>query len=395
MCVACTRLLPWALFFMLLQHQTLSIKAFLTSIPISYSLTNIPSNVVEAKIPKTYVLHNSIKKRPTPGNNRGTGYGKAFNSTIPSPEEAALSLGVRPTSVASQRRWKVAWAIHKRLLPLLHLFDSCNLPNSSLNIACMWWKALSGNDRKSPVYDNGLSYDVLPSTTRLIVGRFFRKFYPRLHHANVEMRTAFLDNSITRVIEKVKKLDDSKKVRLITFGAGYDLRSVKFLERELIEEAVELDLAEVVEGKGRLLGTGKLLKRRPWLRKVKMPKLVSSNLNDIDSVKDILGNIIEEKSNNNENDVIIKWHNIFVFEAVMIYLDKGVPCSLLQTLSTIIHDKNLVDASLCFADRLENIPGGDLNAAEVELARNGWQLRTWKPKPGLARHMGDAVFLSR
>ena len=54
--------------------------------------------------------------------------------------------------------------------------------------ACLWWKALSGNDITSPVYDRELSYDLLPPVTRWMVSPRVCRWYPRLHHANVEIR---------------------------------------------------------------------------------------------------------------------------------------------------------------------------------------------------------------
>jgi len=54
--------------------------------------------------------------------------------------------------------------------------------------ACLWWKAIAGNDKSSPVYDYSLSYDLLPPVTRWLVSKRLCRFYPRLHHANVEIR---------------------------------------------------------------------------------------------------------------------------------------------------------------------------------------------------------------
>ena len=52
--------------------------------------------------------------------------------------------------------------------------------------------------------------------------------------------------------------------------------------------------------------------------------------------------------------------------------------------------KDQTSSYLCFADRLENIPGGDEDAADIEMNSTGWELIDWWPKPGLARHMGVA-----
>lgn len=326
----------------------------------------------------------------------GDRYGAANNSTIPTPEEAAAAVGVEPCSVsASKKTWQRVWRLHGAALPVLHAFDSCRPKDSSLSLRCLWLKALSGNDASSPAYDDGLTFDLLPPVFRSIVGRRVRRWYPRLHHANIEMRTAFLDRAVGDFIaslrasgEVVSSCGDHKVVRLVTLGAGYDVRSVKFIERDLVSEAFELDLPEVVEAKQMLLGPRRLLRRRPWLKDRNMPKLINADLNKTDEVRAKLEAILNDGSNENWRN----YYTIFVFEGVMIYLDEGIPSKLLEVCSSVLKENGL-DGSLCFADRLENSPGGDKDLGRAELARNGWELVDWSPKPGLARHMGSARLL--
>ena len=333
-----------------------------------------------------------LSKVGAPGGIRGSNYGTENNSTIPTPEQVAQKLGVKPTKEASVKTWRRAYRLHKRSLSLLHSMDSCRPPDSSLNLVCIWWKALAGNDISSPVYDDGLSYDLLPSGFRLLVNRRMVGLYPRLHHSNVEYRTAFLDQAISNVLDKVRKSGNSNyeartetKVRLICFGAGYDIRTIKFLEKQKIDRAYELDLPYVLEAKKSLLGSKRLLKRRPHLSQINMPKLIPSDLNDLQSLKASLTNII----GGNDAD---QWHNIFVFEGVMIYLDEGIPSSLLKLTSSVLKEEGAL-GSLCFADRLENVHGGDYDKGVEEMAMSGWDLDEWCPKPGLARHMGSATLI--
>lgn len=308
---------------------------------------------------------------------RGDRYNDA-TSSIPAPSLVAARLNVKPTKEASPKTWKIAWNMHKRLLPLLHSTDSCKPTDSSLNLACMWWKALSGQDKTSPAYDKGLSYDLLPSGWRRII--MLRRFYPRLHHGNVELRTAYLDNAIADAISSIKKSDQTK-IRLICMGAGYDTRGVKMIERGIVNEVVELDLPEVVTAKKRLLE--RLLRRRPWLAKYDMPKLIPSDFNDVNDVQKNLCTVVSETDDEHK-----QWHNIFIFEGVMIYLEKGVPSTLLNITSDVLVKNGCKEGSLCFADRLENVPGGDYTLGKQELEINGWHVKDWCPKPGLARHMG-------
>ncbi|VEU45135.1 unnamed protein product [Pseudo-nitzschia multistriata] len=316
---------------------------------------------------------------------RGEQY-KNENSTLPSPEVIAAKLGVRPSKEASKGTWQRAWKLHKRLIPLLHSTDGCKPPDSSLNLACMWWKALSGNDRSSPVYDKELSYDLLPSGWRKILR--LRRFYPRLHHANVELRTAYLDGRVGEIAAQQQNGGNPKKIRLVCMGAGYDTRGVKMIERTTVDRVIELDLPEVVNAKERLFW--RLLKRRPWLKEFEcsMPTLVPSDFNDLLDVEQKLRALLlgDEPDGPDEK---AEWHTIFVFEGVMIYLNDGVPSSLLGLTSKILRENNL-EGSICFADRLENVPGGDYDAGVNELKKNGWELKDWSPKPGLARHMGYA-----
>ena len=74
----------------------------------------------------------------------------------------------------------------------------------------------------------------------------------------------------------------------------------------------------------------------------------------------------------------------------MIYLNDGVPHGLLQLCRDVLRNTRS-QGSLVFADRLEHIPGGNLDIAHSILAQVGWRILDWHPKPGLARHMGVAV----
>lgn len=307
-----------------------------------------------------------------------------------------------------------------------------------------------------------------------------------MHHANVEIRTAYLDKVVIGILDSTihsneTRIDDKstrKLFRLIIMGGGYDTRGVKLLERSLLHspiaddssrplhkllllderhrfnrwrwwhntssrrrrksngfqgkgagtlsgndrlppllgaqlkavanarcdlECYELDLPEVVQAKRRLLT--RLHRRRPWLRdaeagveKNSFPKLVEANFNSMDETRKALeGILLPPPSLANgimdcDYDIVT---NIFIFEGVMIYLDDGVPHALLRLCSETLETTSLVSMAssegyLCFADRLENIHGGDSDAARAEMESTGWELIDWLAKPGLARHMGVA-----
>lgn len=313
---------------------------------------------------------------------RGSKYA-SVSSTIPTAQEAAKNVGVEAPLDVPSRTWKRAWKLHRAAMPLLHLGDKFKPPDSSLSLMCLWWKALAANDPNSPAFDNSLTYDMLPRGTRILVGKKLRRFYPRLHHTNVEIRTAFLDQSVTHIAAKARA--DNKKIQLITLGGGYDARSIKFRERGLVDQAIELDLPNVVNAKLNIFKSKRLKRRRPSLSQDMMPDFYPVDLNNLDEVKSILTTILASRPPD-------EWHTIFLFEGVMIYLNKGIPHALLEICSNVLgsSNNNSSDGSLVFADRLDRIPGGDSTIGRSVLADAGWNVVGWQPKPGLARHMGVA-----
>ncbi|KAL7450066.1 hypothetical protein ACHAWC_002052, partial [Mediolabrus comicus] len=200
----------------------------------------------------------------------------------------------------------------------------------------------------------------------------------------------------------------------------------------------ELDLPDVVIAKRKLLSK-RLYRRRPWLQKFassrhsrsssrrgvveeegdagsggnggeEYPILIEANFNDLNGTRSLLERIVlsneDATTDDEDDDDDGEVTNIIVFEGVMIYLDEGIPHALLEVCSDVLKKsreqqqqkkKNTNSKSkatpigyLCFADRLENIPGGDEDAAQLEMESTGWELIDWLSKPGLARHMGVA-----
>ena len=104
-----------------------------------------------------------LRRMTTRRDIRGDRYGSRNNSTVLAPADAATKVGVKPTLEASKETWQRAWRLHRWAMRYLHMFDSAQPTDSKLALACLWWKAIAGNDRRSPVYDNRLSYDLLPA----------------------------------------------------------------------------------------------------------------------------------------------------------------------------------------------------------------------------------------
>ena len=313
---------------------------------------------------------------------------------------------------------------------MLHYFDKCAAKDNNLNLAVLWWKAISGNRVGSSTFDGFIAYDLLPPITRFIVGFPFSWLYPNLHHQNVALRTAFLDKSVLDVLredqisaqpptnnENVKDLstasdynDDSLIPRVITLGAGFDTRSLRFRgiksdtsttatsttatstsSSTLNADFYEVDLPAVVSQKSNIFQ--RYLKRRP---NSILPKLYGADLNDLDEVKKQLGLIFSDKNSGDKSNSK-KRKTVFVIEAVLMYLKEENVMPLLSA-CMIEAAKHSSTVELCFADRLPGMPQNDTDlqvekeAAEKLLRSVGLDLLTWQPKPGRARHMGIASY---
>lgn len=71
--------------------------------------------------------------------------GSLYNTTtILTPNDAAIAVGVKPTAEASKYTWQTAWKIHRFMLPILHyrIWDRCEMKDSKLALAVLWWKAM-------------------------------------------------------------------------------------------------------------------------------------------------------------------------------------------------------------------------------------------------------------
>eukprot|EP00977_Amphora_coffeiformis_P028155 scaffold34710_cov208-Amphora_coffeaeformis.AAC.1 len=299
------------------------------------------------------------------------------NATIPFPNDIAATLGIKPFTEAPGWVWKFAWRTHGRILPLLHANDQAKPEDSDQSLKVLWNKAVTSIENSSPGYDNEWTFDLMPDPSRVLL-RIIRPFLPRLHHANIEIRTTYLN----QIIQKEVDLNRDKKIRLVSIGGGYDPRGARLLSTlsDVVAEAWELDLPEVLLSKRRMLQRLET-RRKQRGGSFKYPQLCPIDLNDHAAAKTLLQEIVQPNDNNS-------WHTIFISEGLLIYLDD--PNGLLKVCASVMKSSPAGSASLCFADRLANVPGGDEEAGRNELSKAGWDLVEWRPKPGLARHMGLA-----
>jgi len=296
--------------------------------------------------------------------------------------QAALYVGVKPPSSAPRFLKRLAWRLEKRFLQLMSWLDPCSPPDSKLSLRVLWWKAVAANDVSSPVYEqDSLTYDMLPSGFRWLVSQPLCQVYPRWTHVIIEIRTAYLDQVISRIRNTT---DPSTKLRLVALGGGYDVRSIRLVLRGVIDEAVELDLTQVIEAKQKILQ--RLCRRRPN-QDIVLPTFYAIDLTQVDKVEETLMGILTNKTDSQ------RWNSIFLFEGVLMYLPEGVSSELFQAIRKAL-DVTQEQGSIIFADALENIPNDDIDSAQQELARHGWKVVEWQPKGGRTRHMGNVEMLT-
>jgi O-methyltransferase involved in polyketide biosynthesis len=261
------------------------------------------------------------------------------------------------------------------MIPALHLFDRSKAKDSAQALTVLWCKALASLDKASPVY-NDWSFDMMPPSRWLL--KIFSPFFPRLHHANIELRTIYLNQAIENVIATAPP---DTRVRLVSLGAGYDVRSTRLLSTGRVQEAWDLDLPQVIESKVSILE--RLKQRR---ENVVLPEMRSVDLNNLAAVEANLSEILSQDNDANS------WHTIFLTEGVLLFLNKGKPTELLKLCRDFSKQANNT-ASFCFADYLETVTDCNEDMARYMLNQAGWELQDWCPKPGRAKHMGIATLL--
>jgi O-methyltransferase involved in polyketide biosynthesis len=217
------------------------------------------------------------------------------------------------------------------------------------------------------------SYVLLPSSTRWVAK--LKAFFPPLHHSNIELRTVFLDNRTAAAAEAA-----SGKTRLVILGAGYDLRSLRFLENGLVEEAFELDLGQVIEAKNVLLSSQRFKDRRPNCR---LPKAVAVDLNDIENTRKVLTSLLRESSDDGSNTF-----TIFLLEGILVHLQRGSSSQVLRLLRSCCESKS---GCLIFADRIEGVANRSLDLGRTILAEAGWNLTEFLASPTKTPHFGMAI----
>jgi hypothetical protein len=300
-------------------------------------------------------------------------YGSVGNQTS-AENDIFTVLNVAPQAKRFKLLQRISMRTHRKLLPLLHWKDKARAQDMNVNLRVLWNKVITSLDKNSPAYEpERWTFDMLP-WSRWILQIIPIRLFPRWLHANIELRTVYLNMAVDREIDQVPA---KTKIRIVTVGGGYDSRPTRLLASNRIQQAWELDLPNVAASKRTMLE--RLFQRRKI--PINAPQLSGVDLNDLDLVQTTLEHITKDDKRN-------EWHTIVVSEAVLMYLDEGVPSKVLAVCRSVLGRKGTV--SFCFADRLEGVPQEDEDAGRQFLSQAGWKLVDWLPKPGRACHMGIA-----
>lgn len=310
---------------------------------------------------------------------------------------AASEMQIAPPWNAPRWLWSTAWKLQTWAVKhLLHKWDHCIRTDSFLNLSVLWWKAISGN-RLGVTNDRGAAYALLPPWTRGIVAFPLCYLYPNLHHQNVALRTLFMDRCLRDTLAQHE--GGSSHVVAITLGAGFDTRSLRFLNDYSggSLDMYELDLPAVTEEKSMVLQR-RYLARRPGHR---LPSLYGADLNDVGALSRQLDAIFVEAARKQPQLREGKRVKVILLvEAVFMYVGDDAVLPALQACVARAKDFSK-DTVFIFSDRfpgiLEALGAANVNKDEEErqlvegfLSRAGLRLDNWTPKPGRARHMGTA-----
>jgi len=184
---------------------------------------------------------------PLPVVTRGSNYQKGLTA-----DDAARKLKIKPPLKAPRFVWRAAWNVGKLSLRLLPRLTRSHVPvNSNVNLSVLQWKALSGDPVARSLLPGRLSK--LTTHPRLL------PLYPRLHHANVELRTAYISAAVD---EAIKSLPVGDGLDVVVAGCGFDTLGLRLLTKEPSPTrplaVTEFDLPDVVESKSLLLSQSPL-----------------------------------------------------------------------------------------------------------------------------------------
>jgi len=152
---------------------------------------------------------------------------------------------------------KFADAVSSAFFSVLHYDDNLEIKDSSKNLRVLWSRAFLNHVGSM---DDDIAYQLLPKSTRDII-KILPSSGPLVTFQEfIVSRTEFIDGAVDSFLQAFgdnKDSEESKLPQIVLFGAGYDTRSLRYSGRA---DFFEVDLPDVVDGKGKLHQYWKSLK---------------------------------------------------------------------------------------------------------------------------------------
>ena len=198
----------------------------------------------------------------------------------------------------------------------LHYNDQLGIKDSSKNLRVLWSRAYLNH---VGAMKDDIAYQLLPTNTRDVI-KALPKSGPLVNFQEfITSRTKFIDDAVDSFLKGVQ--DDAsseedtneKKPQIVLFGAGYDTRSLRYNNDATF---YEVDLPDVVDGKGRLQQYWKDLQAKADNGEdVTLPTRIGYDLNDAaDPNKPSLSQTLTQAG------LDPNLPTLFIWEAVLFYV---------------------------------------------------------------------------
>ena len=231
---------------------------------------------------------------------------------------------------------KFADAASASVFAALHYDDHLGIKDSSKNLRVLWSRAYLNH---VGAMQDDIAFDLLPPKTRNFI-----KVLPRNgplvdFQEFITSRTTFIDGAVDSFLSSVDEKDEKgPRPQIVLFGAGYDTRSLRYAGRA---NFFEVDLLDVVEGKGRL---HQYYREKSSLSSSDLPKRIGYDLNDA-----------ADPSNNpsmtkvlTDAGLLPNVPTLFIWEAVLFYVK---PDAVLKLFDDVFRFGD--DTAICLVDSLK------------------------------------------
>jgi len=266
-----------------------------------------------------------------------------ISSTSTSTTDSDTIVNGTPSRVRQNPLGKFADAASASVFFLLHVNDKLGIRDSSKNLRVLWSRSYLNQIHK---IEDDIAYNLLPEKTRDVV-KVLPSSGPLVDFQEfIVSRTEFIDSAVESFLLGVKDdnvacvpISKGDLPQVVLFGAGYDTRSLRYNRKAAF---FEIDLPDVVEGKGRL--------QKNWKKQqnddaIILPTRIGYDLNDAaDSDKPALTHILA--SAGLRPDI----PTLFVWEAVLFYVQ---PEAVMNIFDNVFRYGNY--STYCLVDSLKPI----------------------------------------